>query len=129
MSQRRSTGGVHPGEPVRCLTTTGAVLTYAQHRETTDSEYRMQVGPRPLDEACGIEFERASWRFTQIMRLPFATHSSSIFHCSRSSTGRGSLPSSHSTQLSGVNDGSVDSITHDRNSTPPFKYGGGETGI
>src|ERR1700722_12949335 len=52
-----------------------------------------------------------------------------IPHCFKSSTGRGSLPSSHSAHLSGVNDGSLDSTTHDKNSSPPFIYGGGETGI
>jgi hypothetical protein len=45
----------------------------------------------------------------------------SVCHCLRSSTGRGSRPSSHSTHLSGGKDGSVDSMTHDKNSMPPFR--------
>src|SRR5215203_1046959 len=51
-------------------------------------------------------------------------------HWLRSSTGFGSRLSSHFLQLLGLKVGSVDSITHERNSFgPPFRYGGGETGL
>lgn len=43
------------------------------------------------------------------------------FQLASSSTGAGSLDSSHSAHESGLNAGSVDSITHDRKSLPPFR--------
>jgi hypothetical protein len=52
----------------------------------------------------------------------YSSFSSSISHDSSISTGRGNRPSSHSVQSSGVKDASVDSITHDKNSSgPPFR--------
>ncbi len=53
----------------------------------------------------------------------------SIAHCAKSSTGEGSRPSSHFTQFAGVKFAALDSITQERNSSPPFIYGGGETGL
>lgn len=56
--------------------------------------------------------------------------SASSCHWLKSSTGLGSRPSNHSAHVAGVKSKLAHSITQERKSCgPPFRYGGGDTGL